>query len=422
MILVKKNKCCLFIAFITTFALSVTAQNIDTITSDGLLQAARQAAFENKNYDRAKNYLFHALTLSPHYGDVKIFLGRIYTWTNNNDSARFCFREVLKSDPGYEDASVAFSDLEYWSNNNQKSFDIISAGLIYHPVSEALLIRKARILSDMRRYKEADIAIRDVLNINRNNTDARVLAARIKELTTVNKIGLTYDYVYFDKQFGEPWHLASLDYTRSTGIGSIIGRINYANRFNENGLQYELEAYPRISKIFYSYVNAGYSDNVGIFPHWRGGFSLYMNLPKSFEVDLGFRYLQFSGDPTWIYTGYLGKYYKSWLFGVRTYLTPGNITKTVSASYMVSAKYYYGTTGDEIGIIVGYGISPDDRSNSIQLRNAVELVAYKAGVSFKKKLLKSSAISIDANWFNQEYLPKVKGDQYQLSIGLIQRF
>jgi YaiO family outer membrane protein len=123
------------------------------------------------------------------------------------------------------------------------------------------------------------------------------------------------------------------DYTRTTGIGSVTGRVNYANRFKNNGLQYELEAYPHISKTFYSYVSVGYSDSIGVFPHWRGGFSLYANLPKSFEGELGMRYLQFSGDPTFIYTAYLGKYYKSWLFSARTYVTPGTFTKTLSASY-----------------------------------------------------------------------------------------
>lgn len=274
----------------------------------------------------------------------------------------------------------------------------------------------------MRKYAEANLIIQQVVKIDRNNSDARSLADRIKELSTKNKIGLSYDYVYFDKQFSDPWHLASFDYTRSTGIGSITGRINYANRFKEDGVQYELEAYPRISKTFYSYVSAGYSDKVGVFPQWRGGFSLYINLPKSYEADLGFRYLKFSGDPTWIYTGYLGKYYKSWLFGIRTYVTPSSFTKTVSASYTASARYYYGGADDLFGINVGYGISPDDRFNSIQLDSKIRLISYKAGLSFKKKVSKNNVITADATWFNQEYLPQTKGNQYQISVGWLHRF
>jgi len=394
----------------------------DTGSSDGLILAARKAAFDKKDYPLAKSYLYKALQLSPDYADIKIFLGRLHTFSNNYDSARYYFIDVLKSNPGYEDASLAYSDMEYWNDNNRKALSICDSALSYHSASEALLIRKAKILSSLRRFTEANIFVQQVLNIDKNNSDARSLANRIKELSSKNKIGFSYDYIYFDKQFSDPWHLASFEYTRRTGIGSVTGRVNYANRFTENGVQYEFDAYPRISKVFYTYINAGYSDNVGVFPQWRGGFSLYANLPKSFEGELGIRYLKFSGDPTWIYTAYLGKYYKSWLFSGRTYITPSTFTNTVSASYSVAARYYYGSADDWFGGTLGYGISPDDRFNSIQIDSKIKLVSYKAGLSFKKKVAKFSVISIDGSWVNQEYLPQTNGNQYQLSIGWLRRF
>ena len=400
---------------------SIPTKN-DTTSSDGLLVAARKAAFDKKDYQQAKNYLYQALHISPAYADIKIFLGRIHTWSNNYDSARFYFTDVLKANPGYEDASLAYSDMEFYNDNNNKALSICDSALQYHPASEALLIRKAKIVSGMRRFTEADVVIQEVLRINKNNSEARSLAERIKELSTKNKIGFSYDYVSFDKQFSDPWHLASFDYTRRTGIGSVTGRINYANRFNENGIQYEVESYPRISKIFYSYVSAGYSDNVGVFPKWRGGFSLYANLPKSFEGELGVRYLKFAGNPTWFYTAYVGKYFKSWLFSGRTYITPSTFTNTVSASYSIAARYYYGGADDWFGGNLGYGISPDDRFNSIQIDSKIRLISYKAGLSFKKKITKFSVISIDGSWLNQEYLPQTKGNQYQISIGWLYRF
>ena len=405
----------------TSAATGLQKKEGDTTSSDGLLATARKAAFDNKNYTQAKNYLYRALHISPRYADIKVFLGRIHTWTNNYDSARFYFTDVLKANPGYEEAAIAYSDMEYWNDNNQVALGITDSALVYHPSSEELLVRKAKILSSMRRYAEADVVVQKALRINKNNSDARLLADRIKELSTKNKIGLSYSYVYFDKQFSDPWHLASFDYTRRTGIGSVTGRVNYANRFTKNGIQYELEGYPRFSKTFYSYISAGYSDIVGVFPKWRGGFSLYINLPKSYEAELGFRYLNFSGDPTWIYTGYLGKYYKSWLFGARTYITPGNFS-TVSTSYTISARYYYGSADDVLGINAGYGISPDDRLNSIQIDSKVRLVSYKAGISFKKKVSKFSVISVDGSWVNQEYLPQTKGNQYQFGLGWLYRF
>jgi YaiO family outer membrane protein len=114
------------------------------------------------------------------------------------------------------------------------------------------------------------------------------LESRIKDESIKNKIGIIYDYNVFDKQFADPWHLLAIDYSRSTGIGTVIGRLNYANRFQTSATQFEIDAYPRFSKVFYSYMNFGVSDNSGVFPKYRAGFSLYANLPKSFEGELGF--------------------------------------------------------------------------------------------------------------------------------------
>ena len=391
-------------------------------TSDELFLSARKAAFDEKDYPKAKAYLYKALTISPGYDDIRIFLGRIYTWTHSYDSARICFEEVLISNPRNEDAAVAYADLEYWNDQELHALEICNRGLRAHPASEELWLRKAKILTAMKRFPEADTAVRQVLLINKDNTAARSLDNRIKDLSVKNKVNFSYDFVYFDRQFNDPWHLVSLDYGRSTKVGTITGRINYANRFRDNGLQFELEAYPHISEMFYSYAEVAYSNNEGVFPQWRGGFSLYANLPASWEGELGFRYLEFSGDPTWIYTAYIGKYYKSWLWGGRVYLTPATYSKAVSASYSVSARYYYGSADDLIGASAGYGLSPDDRYNVIQLEERTKLTSYNLGFFFKKKLWHRNVLSASANWLNQEYLPHTHGNQLQTGIAWQVRF
>ena len=392
------------------------------ISSDELLKQAKIAAFESKDYSLAKKYLFQALQQSPNYTDISIFLGRIYAWTNQYDSAVVFFESAIKLSPSYVESYIAYSDLLYWNNQNTEALSITNAGLSYQPESTDLLIRKAKILNQLRIFGEAQIIVQQLILKDKNNTTARLLANRIRENASKNRIGISYDYTGFDKQFNDPWHLLSIDYGRTTALGSVIGRINYANRFAEPGYQYEIEAYPRISKVFYSYVSGGYSEQVGVFPKWRSGFSLYANLPKSYEAELGFRYLKFSGTPVWIYTGYIGKYYKSWLFGARTYVTPGTFIKKPSFSYSASARYYMASADDMIAANIGYGISPDDRFNNIQINNVTNLVSYRAGLTFRKKVSTFHVFTIDAGWFNQEYLPDTKGNQYQFSIAWLLRF
>ncbi len=392
----------------------------DTTSSDGLFQAARKAAFDNKDYLLAKHYCYKALSISPDYSDIRIFLGRVYTWTDNYDSAKICFETVLMKKVDYEDASIAYTDLEYWNNKYEHALLVCNSGLEFHPQSTELLIRKAKVLIAQRKFSEADETINKILSIDKSNTVARALADRIKDVSAKNKLGINYEYTYFDKQFADPWHLISVDYSRSTKIGSFAARINYANRFKSDGVQYEVDAYPHISKTFYSYVSAGYSDDDGIFPKYRAGFSLYANLPKSFEAEAGFRYLHFTDD-TWIYTLYLGKYYKNWLFSARTYLTPGS--NDISQSYNLGARYYYkGSAEDYVWLTLGTGISPDDRSIAQQLNSNYKLLSQKASLAWKFSIKKYNSFSLSAGWINQEYLKDTKGNQLEAGIGYTRRF
>lgn len=387
----------------------------DTLTSDGLFQAARHAAFKENNYSKAINYCRSALAISPNYADIRIFLGRLYTWSNVYDSAKACFETVITNTPNNEDAYIAYIDLEYWNDHLQEALTLCNKALLQSITTIEIQLRKAKVLNALRQYETAAEIVDTILKENKNNTAARTLAERIRENRSVNKISISYDFTQFDKQFNDPWHILSVDYTRRTKLGSITGRINYANRFKNNGLQYEIEAYPHISRIFYSYVSVGYSNDVGVFPHYRGGFSLYANLPASFEAELGFRYLKFTGDPTWIYTAYVGKYYKSFLFSVRTYLTP-SINSALSHSYTLSARYYYSGSSDYVAATIGSGISPDDRLNNFQLNTTAKLVSYKASAEWRYTIHRFHVIGVSLGWVNQEYLPNTKGNQYELSV------
>lgn len=408
-----------FFFFFLAFNSVIQAQE-DTTSSDGLFKAARFAAFEKKEYNTAKYYCYKALSISPNYADIRIFLGRIYTWTANYDSAKICFEIVLQNQPNYEDAAIAYTDLEYWNNNYNNALKVSNAALIHHPKSINLLTRKAKILIALRQFVEAQQIIDTIFSIEPTNANARSLAANIKDVSATNKIGVSYDYTYFDKQFDNPWHLLSVDYSRSTKLGSVAARINYANRFKESGVQYEIDAYPRINKTFYAYVSGGLSNSDGVFPKSRAVFSLYANLPKSFEAEVGFRYLNFSNQ-TWIYTLYLGKYYKNWLFNVRTYLTPS--IRNISQSYNIGARYFYKGSADEfIWLNIGTGLSPDEGNLAQQLNSTYKLVSNRASIVWRFNVQKFNSLSLSAGWINQEYLKDTKGNQLEVGVAFIHRF
>ena len=402
------------------FGLSFSMSAQRPASADELFKDARVAAFEENNYAKAKEIAYQALEIAPSYADIEIFLGRVYTWNKQYDSARYHFTKVLAVEPANEDASVAYTDLEYWNDHYEKALDICNQGLTFFPSSRPLLFRKAKILDATKNYKEANAVINELQKTNQDDKEVLALANTIKSETTKNKLGITYDHSSFDKQYDKAWHLVSVAYSHQTNIGTVIGRVNYANRFGTNGTQAEIDAYPHISKTFYGYINFGYSNSNGVFPKYRAGFSIYANLPNSFEGEIGLRHLYFS-TATNIYTASLGKYYNNFLFTARTYITPSN--SAVSQSYSLAARYYLKGADDYVGITAGTGISPDDSNQNLQFSNKQEnLSSRKVSVDYSHTFLNRNILTLGAGWINQEYLPSIRGNQFDLNIGLSHRF
>jgi YaiO family outer membrane protein len=406
--------------FLLVFLICCIFQRLSAQSSDELFTSARKKAFDEKNYSSAIELAKAALNKSPDYNEIRVFLGRLYTWSKKPDSARTEFATVIAKQPTYDDAYVAFGNLEFWENNTKKALDITNEGLKNSPSSEALKLLKAKLLTDLRDWENAELIISEVIKNNPKQTEARALATKIRENSAQNKFGLNYDYVYFDKQFNDPWHLLSVDYGRQTAIGSIIGRVNYANRFSSNGIQFEADAYPHLSNTFQAYLNVGYSPDLGIFPKYRAGFSLYASLNSGFELEGGFRLLHFN-ENTWIYTASLGKYYKNFWFNMRTFLTPSN--KTLSQSYTFITRYYFGGSDDYLTLSLNNGLSPDEQQNNVLINaSSYKLKSNGLSLGYRKSFKTFNIINLKAALDDQEYLKDTKGKQLSLGLGYIRRF
>lgn len=398
--------------------LPLTIYGQQSPSADELFVKAKTAAFENKDYTTSVALAKQALEISPNYTDISVFLGRIYTWNKDLESARAVFEELGRKNVQDEDYFIAYASLEYWNDQNAKTIEIIDKGLSYHPQSEALLLLKAKAYYSDKKYDEAHKAVKDLLAINPKNTEAISLAVKINELNSKNAVSIIYNYSHFDKQFNDDWHIVGIGYKRVTPIGSVIIRGNYANKFAQDGTQLELEAYPRLSKTFYMYVGAAYSNDVGLFPKYRTGVSLNANLPHSFEAEIGYRQLYFSSN-IWMYTASVGKYYKNFWFNLRTYLTPDN--KNISHSYTGTVRYYTKSAQDYVAFQIGTGISPEENRNNLLENETFKLKTFKIGAEYNFAI-KTNAFSVGTMYYNQEYRPNEKGSQFDITVGYTKKF
>lgn len=186
---------------------------------------------------------------------------------------------------------------------------------------------------------------------------AQDAAAARKSAAPVLTAAADFSYVSFSGNT-DPWQLASASVGRRTAAGSLIARVNYANRFNASGVQLEADAYPRISDKVYLYLNAGYS-SASIFPAWRVGGEAFTSLPNAWEASLGFRQLRFGGAPVTLFTGAVGKYIGNYWFSLRPYLRSKE--GGLSASAGLTARRYFEDGDHWISAAASVGSSPTDR-------------------------------------------------------------
>ncbi|NEU08128.1 YaiO family outer membrane beta-barrel protein [Flavihumibacter sp. R14] len=396
---------------------STGAFSQQNISSDDLLKSAQSAIRQEKNYPKAISLLKTAISQSPDYSDLRIMLGRVYTWSDSPDSARTQFQAVLQKDPANEDALNASFDLEYWNKNLPRSLEIVDQALKHYPNSEELVLKKVKVLSALEKPQAAIDVTESFIRKNPESKEALKSLRSLKDANLKNNITYGYTFSSFDKRFAQPWHMANFSYGRVTPFATLNFQVNYANRFNTNGVEFETNSYPAITNGLYAYVGAAFS-NSSIFSRHRFGVSLYKSLPLSFEAEGGVRYLKFN-SATILYVVGMGRYFGNSFFGLRSYIGPGD--GQFSKSFNLYSRFYLSDDrNDYFGISGGTGFSPDDRARNIDINR--NLKSLKAGIEYSRNVTKRLIISGSASYLNEEYSTATFGNQFTISAGIQHRF
>jgi YaiO family outer membrane protein len=243
---------------------------------------------------------------------------------------------------------------EIWAAMPYAALEISDTALKTFPDDSELLYLKATAQEKTNNPLEALRTIDAVLKENPNDQNAQEYRANLNNGLSRNAIGITASVDIYSDVF-DPMQYYALTYRRQTKYGSIIGRVNFNRRFNENGFQYEVDLYPKIAKGLYAYLNIGLSKSF-LFPDVRFGAELYKSLPKSFEVSLGIRTLKYD-TTTNIYTGSLGWYTGNSYLAFRPYFTPGETGTSKSGT--VTYRKYRSDADNYLGVAVSVGFSPE---------------------------------------------------------------
>jgi len=304
---------------------------------------ARDLAFEG-HHVMARDTLQLILSKYPDYTDVRNLLAKTYSWDGNHNEARKHFNKITSVERQNKEVWIAAIKNEMYAKNYTIALGLANKALTFIKDDSDLQNLHNDIINEIYSKQNAtETSAEDELK----ETEAKFYKNRIGIVNSLDVFDIVYD----------PMIYSGVEYIRETEIGKIIPRVNYSNRFNINGLQYEMDFYPKISKTFYAYTNYGYS-NSRVFPNHRAGAELFANLPKALEVSAGMRYLDFVTSRAIIYTGSLGLYNGDYYFSLRPYITP-RTDGPIGVSGSLLARKYFQDRENYFGINLIMGYSPE---------------------------------------------------------------
>jgi len=356
----------------------------DTTNLDALFKKARELAYDN-NYPQARRICTKILEKKPTYYDVRTFLGRIYAWEKQYDNARTELSRVLiEKENDYEALSALF-DVEFWTESYSVANDYLKIALGYYPTSEELLLKKAKLQIKLEEKGDAALTLRRILDISPGNKEAIRVMNTLEGRKLNNNFQCGYLVDLFDER--DPQQIFTAQLGRNFSFGSLIFRGNWADKFNQRGMQYEIETYTHFSRSNYINLLAGYS-SLSIFPEQRYLAEFYQKLPKGYEISFGLRFQKYTNFSTG-FTGSISNYYKDFYFSIRTFITPQTdsiITSTqlnkISNTFIATIRMYFGDSDTYLGIRAGQGRSPDE---SRTLDVAAFLPSYQAGIELQQR-------------------------------------
>ena len=356
--------------------------------SETAYTTAHNLAYEG-NHRPAKDILLEILSKNPENLEARVLLASTYSWSGQYDKARDEFNAVTSQERTNSAVWISAIKNELYAKQNATALGLANKALMYlknnTEVERLLQISMVKIqnkthtelawyntksplnslISSKKKSKgKATPNAKKEVALEESN-QAKTPVAKEEQK---NRLAIRNAFTVFDQRY-EPVVYSSISFRRQTQAGSIIPRINYSNRNNQNGIQYDIDFYPKFSKRFYAYLNYGYS-KATIYPNHKMGGDLYVNLPGAFEFSAGGRHIRFPTRNISVITNSLGHYRGNYYFSLRSYITPkpSNLT-SISGNLLI--RKYLKDAENFFGINVGMGYSPELR----QLISGDELLA-----------------------------------------------
>lgn len=304
---------------------------------------ARAYAYSGR-WDEAEETLGRLLAEHPADTDLLVFKARLLCWRKDLDGAEKVFRHALELQPRSADALVGLADLASWKGAYDAALVCARQALDLDPDHAGALFRTGTVLLWQGNYGQARGYLARAVELEPRNKDfiralanAAPLFARRAEVWLAgrnehwsdgrpdyNDLGLTALFSLFDDR------------------AKVMAKANRAWRAGDHDDQVGLETYPHLWKGAYGYVDLSVSPGADFAPATSFHLEVYQSVLKRFEVSLGVRRMNFSGDGVTLLAASTAGYWGRWYGTIRALYT--NPASGAELTWMATLRRYFSGT------------------------------------------------------------------------------
>lgn len=350
--------------------------------------------------------------------DAWWLLGKECQAQNKPDSAMMCYRQVLQYHAADTLALVKLAGGFMAGKQYDSVLLYAQQGLQQWPGQVPLLREKAVALDNMGRYTEAVRAIMEWKQNEPGNKRLNDYLLQVKAKQYRNQLGILHLQSFYNNGTSTAF-ISSVQYLRRFKKVVLLGRVNYGDRQSGNGIQPEAEVYVNHDKQNYSWAWLGWSNSV-VFPKYRASYSWFHGFAKGWEGELGFRYLKADTIHTYTPVISIAKSAGNYWGNLRGFFTRDAGKWYQSAVF--TNRFYQREAKDFLAVMLGIGVSPDDRSRNFQFGRLLGMTTTSATLGYQKYLGVSSVIAAYATWSHVQMTGIPAINQYDIYVSFYQNF
>ncbi len=399
-----------FLYFLFCVTFSIKAQH-----TESLLDSAKASAY-TKKYDQAKETLITLLSSSPHHYDAQLLLAQVYAWKKEYELSVPLLSEIIQHHAPSAEAYEMLARVKLWQEAYPSCLEVCQTGLHLFPDHIPLQFIKAQALANQYQVDTALDLLHQIMAKDSSLREVQGLIEQLQYQKLKNAVTVEYSYARFTNTFS-PWHTAAVSYRRNTQLGPVIGRVTHAFMFDQSGNQFEVDAYPKISKKSYGNLNIGTSDR-HIFPLFRGGAEYFRLFPRQIELSGGFRYLHFDQAQVMIYTAQLGHYFNQYWVSARGYTAV--IDNVYEMTGALTLRRYFDNPDRYLTFYVNTGSTP---LHIVSLNEMRRLQASSFALDYQHSTFKRKLLLKAGAGYQKEFYEEIREtDRMTVSFSVEKRF